>query len=253
MARPEGHRQAGGGGRKGGKHHDRNGKWGTICSAGAHSGAVQRGCSPAVGRGEYLYWRLGVSMNDDWHRTRVCQEPENLAALRPMALNPIEKEGSKGAMREGSNPPAGTTTTPIGSWSDPEMRSPGSECPSAWTASPTAAPQWALSHRPVSLWSVLDHARDCVHIDPESGFDLCRSGCRVTRFVRQSFELWLPVSRNPRLLLESCGCRNQLFPTLPARDRPSIAGPARMQSRTPTFRRTASELPVFGGIAPVEN
>ena len=47
----------------------------------------------------YLHWRLDVLMNEDQHRTRMCQEPENLAALRHMALNAIEKEGSQGAMR----------------------------------------------------------------------------------------------------------------------------------------------------------
>jgi hypothetical protein len=38
-------------------------------------------------------------MNEDQCRTRLCQEPENLAALRPMALNAIEKEGSRGDAR----------------------------------------------------------------------------------------------------------------------------------------------------------
>ena len=163
-------------------------------------------------------------MNEDQRRTRLCQEPENLAALRPMALNSIEKEGSQGAMREGSNAPAGTMSTPIGSWSYPEMRSPGSECASALTVSPAAAPERAQLPSCLLAERLKSHSRLCVH----------RFGIEL-----RSLPQWLPASqvRSPRLrtlassqpesrlLLESCGCRNQLCPTLPARERPSIAGP----------------------------
>ncbi|HEY6844704.1 MAG TPA: ISAs1 family transposase [Terracidiphilus sp.] len=47
----------------------------------------------------YPHWRLDLLRNEDQDRTRMCHELENLAALRRMALNAIEKERSKGAMR----------------------------------------------------------------------------------------------------------------------------------------------------------
>jgi predicted transposase YbfD/YdcC len=46
-----------------------------------------------------LLWRLDVVMNEDLDRTRMGHGPENLAVLRPMAINAIEKEGSKGSLR----------------------------------------------------------------------------------------------------------------------------------------------------------
>lgn len=87
------------------------------------SGAVQRGCSPAVGSRELASLTAQPVENEDQRRTPMCQEPENLAALGPVALNAIEKEGSQGAMRKGP------TATPIGSWSDPQMRSPAANAP----------------------------------------------------------------------------------------------------------------------------
>ena len=38
-------------------------------------------------------------MNEDQDRTRMGHGPENLAILRLMAINAIEKEGSKGSLR----------------------------------------------------------------------------------------------------------------------------------------------------------
>jgi len=46
-----------------------------------------------------LHWRLDVVMNEDQDRTRLGNGPENLAVLRPMALNAMQKEGSKGSLR----------------------------------------------------------------------------------------------------------------------------------------------------------
>jgi predicted transposase YbfD/YdcC len=46
-----------------------------------------------------LHWRLDVVMNEDQDRTRLGNGPENLAILRHMALNAIQKEGSKGSLR----------------------------------------------------------------------------------------------------------------------------------------------------------
>jgi predicted transposase YbfD/YdcC len=46
-----------------------------------------------------LHWRLDVVMNEDQDRTRIGHEPHNLAVLRHMALNAMQKEGSKGSLR----------------------------------------------------------------------------------------------------------------------------------------------------------
>ena len=46
-----------------------------------------------------LHWRLDVVMNEDQDRTRLGNGPQNLAVLRHMALNAIQKEGSKGSLR----------------------------------------------------------------------------------------------------------------------------------------------------------
>jgi predicted transposase YbfD/YdcC len=46
-----------------------------------------------------LHWRLDVVMNEDQDRTRMSYEPENLAVLRHMAINAMQKEGSKGSLR----------------------------------------------------------------------------------------------------------------------------------------------------------
>ncbi len=46
-----------------------------------------------------LPWRLDVVMNEDQDRTRAGNGPHNLAVLRHMAINAMQKEGSKGSLR----------------------------------------------------------------------------------------------------------------------------------------------------------
>ena len=46
-----------------------------------------------------LHWCLDVVMNEDQDRTRKGHGPENLAVLRHMAINAMQKEGSKGSLR----------------------------------------------------------------------------------------------------------------------------------------------------------
>jgi predicted transposase YbfD/YdcC len=46
-----------------------------------------------------LHWRLDVTMNEDQDRTRLDNAPHNLAVLRHMALNVIQKDTTKGSMR----------------------------------------------------------------------------------------------------------------------------------------------------------
>jgi predicted transposase YbfD/YdcC len=47
-----------------------------------------------------LHWRLDVVMNEDQDRTRAGNGAHNLAVLRHMAINAMQKEGSKGSLRE---------------------------------------------------------------------------------------------------------------------------------------------------------
>jgi predicted transposase YbfD/YdcC len=46
-----------------------------------------------------LHWRLDVVMNEDQQRARLDNGPNNLAVLRHIALNVIQKDGSKGSLR----------------------------------------------------------------------------------------------------------------------------------------------------------
>ncbi len=46
-----------------------------------------------------LHWRLDVVMNEDQHRSRLGNGPNNLAILRHMALNVMQKDSSKGSLR----------------------------------------------------------------------------------------------------------------------------------------------------------
>ena len=46
-----------------------------------------------------LHWRLDVVMNEDQMRNRLDNGPYNLAILRHMAINVMQKEGSKGSLR----------------------------------------------------------------------------------------------------------------------------------------------------------
>src|SRR6185312_12261549 len=45
------------------------------------------------------HWRLDVVMNEDQDRTRMDNGPQNLAVLRHMELNVMQKDGSKEALR----------------------------------------------------------------------------------------------------------------------------------------------------------
>jgi len=46
-----------------------------------------------------LHWRLDVVMNEDQDRSRLGNAPHNLAVLRHMALNFMQKDGAKGSLR----------------------------------------------------------------------------------------------------------------------------------------------------------
>lgn len=46
-----------------------------------------------------LHWRLDVIMSEDQARNRMDNSPYNLAILRNIALNVMQKEGSKGSLR----------------------------------------------------------------------------------------------------------------------------------------------------------
>ena len=46
-----------------------------------------------------LHWRLDVTMNEDQDRTRLDNSPHNLAVLRHMALNVMQKDTTKGSLR----------------------------------------------------------------------------------------------------------------------------------------------------------
>ena len=46
-----------------------------------------------------LHWRLDVVMNEDQNRTRMGNGPHNLAVLRHMALNVMQKDTTKGSLR----------------------------------------------------------------------------------------------------------------------------------------------------------
>ena len=46
-----------------------------------------------------LHWRLDVTMNEDQNRTRLDNGPHNLAVLRHMALNVMQKDITKGSLR----------------------------------------------------------------------------------------------------------------------------------------------------------
>ncbi len=46
-----------------------------------------------------LHWRLDVVMNEDQDRTRLGNGPNNLAVLRHMALNVMQKDGSRESLR----------------------------------------------------------------------------------------------------------------------------------------------------------
>ena len=53
---------------------------------------------PAL-RVDQLHWRLDVVMNEDQDRNRLGNAPQNLAVLRHMALNVMQKHLAKGSLR----------------------------------------------------------------------------------------------------------------------------------------------------------
>ncbi len=46
-----------------------------------------------------LHWRLDVVMNEDQDRSRMDNSPHNLAVLRHMALNVMQKDKTGGSLR----------------------------------------------------------------------------------------------------------------------------------------------------------
>ena len=46
-----------------------------------------------------LHWRLDGVMNEDRDRRRLGNGPHNLAVLRHMAMNVVQKDGEKGSLR----------------------------------------------------------------------------------------------------------------------------------------------------------
>jgi predicted transposase YbfD/YdcC len=60
-----------------------------------------------------LHWRLGVVMNEDQDRNRMDNGPYDLAILRHMAMNVMQKEGSKGSLRGKFRHYVATSTTSI--------------------------------------------------------------------------------------------------------------------------------------------
>jgi predicted transposase YbfD/YdcC len=46
-----------------------------------------------------LHWRLDVVMNEDQARNRLGHGPQNLAVLRYMAINVMQKDPTKGSLR----------------------------------------------------------------------------------------------------------------------------------------------------------
>jgi len=46
-----------------------------------------------------LHWRLDVVMNEDQDRSRLGNGPNNLAVLRHMAINVMQKDPTKGSLR----------------------------------------------------------------------------------------------------------------------------------------------------------
>ena len=57
-----------------------------------------------------LHWRLDVVMNEDQDRSRKDNAPHNLAVLRHMAMNLMQKDTDKGSLR-GKFKPAGWDDT----------------------------------------------------------------------------------------------------------------------------------------------
>ena len=98
LARSGGHRQGGPGPRNRRQDHHRDGL------LPAQHGAIAPERFNEVVRAHWgvenrLHWRLDVVMNEDQDRSRLGNGPHNLAVLRHMALNVMQKDGDKGSLR----------------------------------------------------------------------------------------------------------------------------------------------------------
>ena len=71
-----------------------------------------------------LHWRLDVVMNEDQDRTRLGNGPHNLAVLRHMAINAMQRDTRKALCAESSSEPDGTMPTSPAFWPYFEMRLP---------------------------------------------------------------------------------------------------------------------------------
>jgi predicted transposase YbfD/YdcC len=70
----------------------------------SHWSSLTRECFNKVVRARWgvenrLHWRLDVVMNEDRDRSRLGNGPHNLAVLRHMAMNVMQKDGEKGSLR----------------------------------------------------------------------------------------------------------------------------------------------------------
>ncbi len=73
-----------------------------------------------------LHWILDVTFHEDQSRIRTAHAPENILAVRHIAVNVAAPNKGKDSMRSHSNRPDGTTTTSSGSsLHDPSPDSPG--------------------------------------------------------------------------------------------------------------------------------
>jgi len=69
-----------------------------------------------------LHWRLDVVMNEDQARNRLGNGPQNLAILRHMAINVMQKDTNKGSLRGKFKRAGWDDASPsISSWRDPEL------------------------------------------------------------------------------------------------------------------------------------
>ena len=88
-----------------------------------------------------LHWRLDVVMNEDQDRTRLGNGPQNLAVLRHMALNVMQKDGSKESLRGNSKGQAETTLSSPACSGCFEMRLP-------WSCQRMRLPSWCHRLKP---------------------------------------------------------------------------------------------------------
>lgn len=94
MARPEGHRQGGTDTGNGGENHHYY-----LLSCELTPERFNEIVRQHWSIENRLHWRLDVVMNEDQDRTRAGNGAPNLAVLRRMVINAMQKEGSKGSLR----------------------------------------------------------------------------------------------------------------------------------------------------------